>query len=297
MRCLTTLCRFALLGIRYSALIIVTSYAGLGALLAISSWDLAVLERLLFFCVSQTLFVAGIYFYNDWSGWVQDPSEPSKRGHHAMKDGLLTGKQVLGLSIALAFLSLVGYAVLSPTVLCIAVLLQVVTLLYSHPRTNLKGMPFVSYGIHFLFPFASFLSGWILFSDLNGEGLGLAIYMGLLPSSGHFSHEVEHAQEDAAAGIKTHVSVLGQRGVFRLGLVLFLVNSLVFCAVSIRYLDSPLYTVLSLATLSVWTLQAWRYRGWKEGDSAQGFRTFYRWMYAVVFFCMLAIRGGETWLH
>ena len=133
----------------------------------------------------------------------------------------------------------------------------------------------------------------MVFSELTPTGVWLAIHMGMLTLAAHFSHEVEHLDEDIQAGIRTHAMLFGPRSAFRLGLLLFLADSLLFIYVSVRHMESVLCSLLGAAVLLVWCVQLLRLWTCPKLHAVKRFRGSYRVLYACACSALVAFRWLE----
>jgi len=272
---------FLFWGIRGLGIAILFSYPMLGAAFALPEVNRAALLRFLLFFCFHVPFGAHIYLINDWSDARLNPDEPRLRKYQAMKHPEQWGERGVW-TLALVFLAvaLVGFAFLSPVLFAAGVIIAVITNLYSHPRTNFKGVPLLSTCIHFCFVILYFTGGWGLFAAPTPQAFALALYFGLVLSAGHYSNEIEDFQSDLRAGIRTNAIAFGQRRVFRVGLFLFLLSSLYLMVLAgVGWIPPAMAGVGGVLTLA-WVVQIIRFRRWQGGDPIHAFRHFYRILYA-----------------
>lgn len=284
---------FAWWGIRYFDILVLMAYPTLGAVFAIQELTPPVLARFLVFTFFNFLFVAHVYIYNDLSDARLNPEEPLRRSRHALKYPALSSRQVFMCSLGLGAAAFVGFAFISWRLLVVAVLLEAITVSYSHPRINLKGRPVVSTLIHFAGASLYFMGGWAAFQPFTSLELALAVFFGLVLAAGHFSNEIQDFNQDLGAGIRTNAVAFGQRTMFRVGLMLFMLSSAWLLIVSRSLLDHPAYAYAAAALLVVWLIESRRRRSWKGGDSIREFRRFYRALYAALSLALVAIRMSE----
>jgi 4-hydroxybenzoate polyprenyltransferase len=298
---------FLIWGVRWLDFPIFTSFATIGALLAINSWSRTnsgpnlgldsvawpKLVRFLLFTLCNYVFAIHVYTYNDWSDGALNPDEPRRRPRHALKHPVLSTREVLAISAIMGAIALTGYALLSLRLLFMAAFLTVITVTYSHPWINLKGQPIVSTVIHFLGAWCYFLMGWIAFADLNSTGLSLGAFFGLTLAAGHFANEIEDFDNDLTAGIRTNTIAFGQRLMFRIGLILFLASASFFVCLTLWdqvLTPAPVFQFIAFALLYFWLWKSWEYRKWKGGDTIVGFRHSYRLAYATVCAALILIK-------
>lgn len=287
--------KFVIWSIRYFDIMVLMAYPTMGAIFAIDLLELQNSFRLTMFIFFNFLFIAHIYIYNDLSDALLNPDEPKSRSTHALKHPALSEREVFTLSLAMALIALIGFALISWRLFLLALVLEFLTTLYSSSRVNFKGKPVFSTLIHFFGASLYFMGGWVVFESFTVEGMCLGIFFGLVLSAGHFSNEIEDFEQDLSAGIRTNAIVFGQRPVFRAGLFLFLISSLFFLYICIFHLGSFAYIVVCSFLVLGWLVQIRRYWHWKGGDGIRGFRLFYRVVYAGLCFVLVLIRLTE-WL-
>jgi len=281
---------FAMWGIRYFDVILVSSFPNFGAVLAMPDLSLLNIIRLAVFNLFNIIFVTHVFIYNDWCDAKINPSEPDHRTRHALKRRVLSDREILGVNAALLVVSLIGFGLLSIRLLVLVLVIEAVTYFYSQQRVNLKGIPVISLFVHFITSFFYVLAGWILFREFAIPGFFISAFMGLVMVAGHFFNEIDDFEQDLAVGIRTNAVAFGQRSSFHAGMLAFIASSAWFLAGSRLWLTSPAYTWLGGAMLAAWLVQYWRYRKWKGGDSIKGFRSFYRAAYALFALALFSIK-------
>ena len=277
-------------GIRAFDVLVLMAYPTLGAIFALPQVNWVSCGRLAIFSIFNSFLLVHIYLINDWSDARLNPAEPRQRKIQALKrPEIINERQILGLAMLLLALSLIGFYFLSPVIFDLTAVIALLTMFYSHPRINGKGIPVLSTLIHLAFAILYFLAGWTLYRPLSPPAAALGLYFGLVLSAGHFSNEIEDFQSDSQAGIRTNAIAFGQRPVFRLGLALFLLSSLYLLGLAVAgWVDQGFAWIGGTLTLA-WIIQIVRYRRWQAGDPIHTFRDSYRMVYALVSLAMLAL--------
>ena len=281
-------------GIRGFDILVLLAYPTLGAVFALPELTFAAAARLIVFSGLNVLFLTHIYLINDWSDARLNPEEPHQRKVQALKrPELISERQILVLAALLLAAASAGFFFLSRELFLLGLIIAALTLLYSHPRANCKGVPVLSTFIHLAFAVLYFLGGWVLFRPVSLPAAAIGLFFGLVLSAGHFSNEIQDFSSDLQARIRTNAISFGQRLVFRVGLTLFLLSSIYFLALIREGCLPRSFTPIGWIIILLWIIQTIRYRGWKGGDSILAFRSFYRWVYALAAFAMLVLLWWE----
>ncbi|MBI2890802.1 MAG: UbiA family prenyltransferase [Nitrospirae bacterium] len=105
--------------------------------------------------------------------------------------------------------------------------------LYSHPKIYWKGIPVVSNLLHALSGAAFFALGFVSGPGRGMEGLGLAVYFGLLFAGGHLFNEIRDREADCVAGVRTNCVRFGIEAAGRWALVEIVMGTLGLALMSV----------------------------------------------------------------
>lgn len=251
--------------------------------------DVAPLATLL---IANVLLVTHIFMLNDWSGLTSDFADPNKTARVFTARGV--GRRDMGvLTAGLLVLSLLLFSRVGLFALGVAGAIAALSALYSLPRFNWKGRPFLNSLAHFTGGILHFLLGYssLGYSSahaVDGRGLATATFFALIFAAGHLTQEVRDHHGDTLNAIRTNAVVFGQRRAFVASLVLFsLAQILLFVLSILGILPGHLAALVVLFPLQLhWSRQTLR-----EGltyASVCGLQTRYRVLYAGVGLAMVA---------
>src|SRR5436305_6005452 len=170
--------------------------------------------------VADVCLVAHIFMLNDWSGLTTDLSDPNRAAGVFTARGV-GRREIGGLAAGLLALSLLLFSRLTPSALGLALAIATLSALYSLPRFNWKGKPFLGSAAHLAGGALHFLLGYSLGNAIDRRGLAMATFFALTFTAGHLTQELRDHQGDALNAIRTNAVILGQRRTFAATLALF----------------------------------------------------------------------------
>lgn len=252
----------------------------LGAAFAIRHPTLESAGPLAILMVANVLLVAHIFLLNDWSGLTTDLADPNKAADVFTARGV--GRQEIGaLTALLLVLSLVLFSLLGPGTLCLALAIAALSALYSLPRFNWKGRPFLSSAAHLAGGVLHFLLGYSLGNAIDGRGVAMATFFAVTFAAGHLTQELRDHQGDVLNAIRTNAVAFGQRRTFAASLALFtLAHALLLLLALQGIFPFALAALTALYPLHLY----WSFKTLAEGLTYAGIRrlqTRYRALYAV----------------
>ena len=263
--------------IRYSEVILLLGSPFLGVFISLESGTDFMPGRFLLFCPAAFLLIAHVYTFNDWAAYNNE-TERRAGTLSTSRSGLLV------FSAGMAFLSILLFLIISLIACSIAASIIFLSILYSHPRLRLKGLPIIPTLIHLPGGVLLFLLGWALFSSayiIRGGAIGL--YFALVFAGGHLNHETIHSSEDRAAGLNTSAVRFGKEKTFFAGFVIFSLSFLYLAILawihllpfSLIYAAAVLYPAYGYFFLTTW-------RNGLGTVSMISFRRRYRLIYIVL---------------
>jgi 4-hydroxybenzoate polyprenyltransferase len=253
----------------------------LGAAFAIQRPWVESLGPLAILTIANVLLVAHIFMLNDWAGLATDLADPNRASGVFTARGV--GRKVFGgLTAGLLALSLLLFSRLGPSTLGLALAIAVLSALYSLPRFNWKGRPFLSSAAHLVGGALHFLLGYSLGGPIDGRGLATATFFAVTFAAGHLTQEIRDHQGDVLNAIRTNAVAFGRRRTFAASLALFtLAHALLFLLAFKGVFPRPLAALVFLYPLHL----RWSFKSLSEGltyASIRRLQTRYRVLYAVV---------------
>ncbi|HEC77538.1 MAG TPA: hypothetical protein ENI34_00160 [candidate division WOR-3 bacterium] len=183
------------------------------------------------------------YTLNEWGGYASDRLDP-RRMDKPLITGNISTREMLGFSIVNAFFCVVLYAFLNPWLLIIVFFDIAIGVLYDHPKTALKAIPFASFAVLFIVSVNDVLLGWLIFSTEPVKGIIFGIFFGILGLAGISFHEAGDYESDRDAGIKTNAVRFGKKRILTAGFVFYTLSCFYFILLTIlRIIPSDLYPV------------------------------------------------------
>src|SRR6266446_55631 len=192
----------------------------LGAAFAIRHPGVQDLAPLATLVVANVFLVTHIFMLNDWSGLTTDLADPNKAARVFTARGV-GRREMGGLTAGLLVLSLLLFSRLGPITLGLSLAIAALSALYSLPRFNWKGRPLLNSAAHLAGGILHFLLGYSLGHAIDGRGLAIASFFGLVFAAGHLTQEIRDHQGDAVNAIRTNAAIFGPRRTFAASLVLF----------------------------------------------------------------------------
>jgi 4-hydroxybenzoate polyprenyltransferase len=273
--------------IRYRDTIILQGAPILGAVFAMGHATVDKLVALGVFAVASLLLTAHIFALNDWAGAGSDLTDPNKAPAVCLTRGV-SRKQLLLLAIVFLLSSLLLLRLLGGRPFALALWIAGLSLLYSGPALQTKGVPLLSSLTHLAGGELHFLLGYSVFAPLDTLGARIAFFFALSFTAGHLTQEARDYDGDGGSGIKTNAVVFGRSQAFFAGLVLFIVGYGYLIALAVGgFVPRVLAYVIVLWPLHMyWTLRAIR-----EGLSFKSISLLqarYRLLYVVIGVAMAA---------
>lgn len=272
--------------IRYRELFFLQGSPLLGVAFALGTMRPDAMGRVSLFALAGFLLLAHTFTFNDWADFVQDQRHPEKACLFASRDA---SRRELGiLSFALLSVALVLFALLSHLTLVLAVLLASLGLLYSHPVTNVRGLPVASTALHLVAGIVHFLLGYSLYGRMDQRGLWIGLFFGMTFAAGHLNQEVRDHEGDRRNGIRTNAVAFGTTATFAAGQLLFALAYAHLVALALTGLVPPVLRWVGLLYL---VHIGWALRTRRAGltfDSMSRFQEAYRAFYGLIGAAMLA---------
>src|SRR5436305_3625428 len=123
--------------------------------------------------VANVCLMAHIFMLNDWSGLTADLADPNKAAGVFTARGV-GRREIGGLAAGLLALSLLLFSRLGPSTLGLALAIATLSALYSLPRFNWKGRPFLGSAAHLAGGALHFLLGYSLGNAIDRRGVAMA---------------------------------------------------------------------------------------------------------------------------
>jgi len=230
--------------------------------------------------------VAHVFLLNDWSGIDSDLRDPTRAAGTFLAKGVSRteiGYLAMGLlALSLAFFGLVGAAPL-----LMAAAIAALSALYSAPFSHLKGVPLCSSALHLLGGALHFLLGYSAFEMIDGRGLAISGFFGLVFAAGHLTHQARDLEGDWLNAIRTTAVAFGKTRSFFGSLALFTLAYALLAALAVWGLV-PFVLVLALALYPFHLYAAWRaLRAGLTYESLRRLQANYRGIFALIGITML----------
>ncbi|HYH58928.1 MAG TPA: UbiA family prenyltransferase [Thermoleophilaceae bacterium] len=180
------------------------------------------LARLGLLMLGSTALTAHVFVFNDWAGYTSDAHDPRRAGPGSGGHDIGRG-QVGWLAIALLVVAGVALAAVGASALLIGAGIAALSLVYSlSPRLG-KSTPIAASLNHLVGGALHFLLGYTTAGAVDGTGVVLSAFFGLVFAAGHLMQEVRDCEFDSAHGIRTSAVVFGRRRAFLASFGLFTV--------------------------------------------------------------------------
>jgi 4-hydroxybenzoate polyprenyltransferase len=267
----------------------------LGAAFAIRVPGLRDVGPLATLLAANVFLVTHIFMLNDWSGLTADLADPNKAAGVFTARGVGRG-EMAALTAGLLLVSLLLFSRLGPIPLALSLGIASLSALYSLPRFNWKGRPFLNSVAHLAGGILHFLLGYSVGTVIDHRGLAIATFFALIFAAGHLTQEIRDYEGDALNGIRTNAVIFGQRRTFAASLTLFSLAQLILLALTIQgILPRSLAALVALYALQLY----WSIETLREGLTYAGvsrLQTRYRALYAIIGVAMVAALFGAQ-LH
>lgn len=248
------------------------------------TWGDVIRAGLLF--LGSFALTAHVFIINDWAGHASDMRDPRRAALVFARKGI--GRdQVARAAIALLILATVAFAVIGRTALLLGAAIATLSLFYSCLPGLGKSTPVAASVNHLLGGLLHFLLGYTVFHELDGRGLAIGLFFGLVFAAGHLNQEVRDAEGDRLNGIRTSAVVFGSLPTFLASLCLFtLAYALMIGLATFRIMPQ-----LLVWSALVWSLQvAWSVQALRRGlgfETAEWMQRRYRLLFALTGLAML----------
>lgn len=259
----------------------------LGAAFAIADPSVAIIAPLVTLIVANIFLVSHIFMLNDWAGLTADLADPNKAARVFTARGV-GRKEIIALTAGMLVLSLSFFGRLGATTFSIALAIAFLSALYSLPRFNWKGKPFLNSVAHLTGGVLHFLLGYSIASSIDRRGLATATFFALIFVAGHLTQEIRDHEGDAASGIRTNAVVFGPRRTFAASVVLFTLAHVILFALAF---EGILPRVLAALTALYLVQLFWSFEALRDGltfASVSRLQTRYRMLYALIGLVMVA---------
>jgi 4-hydroxybenzoate polyprenyltransferase len=245
--------------------------------------DLAPVATLI---IANIFLVSHIFMLNDWAGLTTDLADPNKASRVFTARGV--GRNEMGaLTIGILLLSLFLFSRLGAITLGLSLAIATLSALYSLPRFDWKGKPFLNSFAHLTGGILHFLLGYSLGRAIDSRGVAIAIFFALIFVAGHMTQEIRDYEGDAANDIRTNAVVFGQRRTFVASLILFAVAHILLLVLALQEI---LPRVLAALVVFFPMQLYWSLETLREGlgfASVSRLQARYRALYAVLGLAMV----------
>jgi 4-hydroxybenzoate polyprenyltransferase len=246
------------------------------------------LEALAILMAGNVFLMTHVFMLNDWSGLAADLQDPNKAAGVFTARGV-GPKEISGLTAGLLVLSLLLFSSLGPMTLGLSLAIAALSALYSLPRFNWKGRPFLNSATHFVGGILHFLLGYSIGSAMDRRGFATAIFFALIFTAGHLTQEIRDHHGDAVNGIRTNAVIFGPRRTFAASVVLFTLAQILLLLLALGgILPGPLAGVVALYPIQLY----WSFKALNEGltyASVSRLQVRYRALYALIGLAMVAV--------
>lgn len=229
---------------------------------------------------------AHIFVFNDWAGYNSDIHDPQRRTLVFARQGI-SRREVAIVAIALLLFANIAFAAVSGLAILLGIAIAALSVLYSYSANFGKSTPIVGSINHLLGGALHFLLGYTLVHPLDGNGLMMSLFFGLVFAGGHLNQEVRDYEGDLLNGIRTTAVVFGRERTFLASLCTF--TAAYAIAVSLATLG--ILPKLLLWSPIVWILHvAWSAQALRRGlgfETARWMQQRYRVLFALIGFAML----------
>lgn len=177
--------------------------------------------RLGLLILGSLALTAHIFIFNDWAGHSSDLCDPRRAGIVYSRQGI-SRRQVAIVAIGLLILSNVAFAAIGSSATLFGAAIATLSFLYSCSPEGLgKSTPVAASINHLIGGALHFLLGYTLFHALDGRGIAISLFFGLVFAGGHLNQEVRDYEGDLLSGTHTSAVVFGCRRTFLASLCLF----------------------------------------------------------------------------
>jgi 4-hydroxybenzoate polyprenyltransferase len=206
--------------IRFDEVFVLQGAPLIGAMFSIGALTMHNIVAAAVLAAGSLCLVAHVYVLNDWSGIQGDLRDPGRAARTSVATGV-SRNQLGGLAVALLAVSLLLFGFLGTTAFVLALAIASASALYSAPAIHGKGRPILNSLLHLVGATLHFLLGYATFTAIDGRGIAVGTFFGLVFAAGHLSHETRDRDVDLLNGIRTNAVAFGQTKAFLASLALF----------------------------------------------------------------------------
>jgi 4-hydroxybenzoate polyprenyltransferase len=192
----------------------------LGCFLGGFSLERSGLLRLALLLAGSLALTAHVFVFNDWAGHSSDIRDPRRATFVFSQRGISSG-EVARVATALLIFANLAFAAVGRSAILLGAGIAVLSLLYSASTSFGKSTPIAASINHLLGGVLHFLLGYTSFRPLDGSGLMISLFFGLVFAAGHLNQEVRDYEGDLLNGIRTSAVVFGCRRTFLASLFTF----------------------------------------------------------------------------
>jgi 4-hydroxybenzoate polyprenyltransferase len=186
------------------------------------------------------------------------------------------------LTMALLAFSLLVFGFLGAATLVLALAIAGLSVLYSAPVFYMKGLPVFGSVLHLVGGCLHFLLGYATFATIDGRGVAISCFFGLVFTAGHLTHEARDCDGDLVNGSRTNAVAYGKTQSFFGGFALFTAAYALLATLAILG-TVPQVLVLSAALYPLHVLASLRaLRAGLSFESLRQLRKCYRVLYAII---------------
>jgi 4-hydroxybenzoate polyprenyltransferase len=244
------------------------------------------LIRLGLLLIGSLALTAHVFVFNDWAGHSSDIRDPRRATLGFDRRGITTG-QVARVATALLIFANVAFAAVGRPAILLGAAIASLSLLYSCSPSFGKSTPIAASSNHLLGGALHFLLGYTLFRPLDGRGLMISLFFGLVFAGGHLNQEVRDHDGDLLNGIRTSAVAFGCRRTFLASLFTFSAAYAILAGLAAL----GILPRLLLWSVLLWPLHvAWSLRALRHGlrfETALWMQRRYRLLFACIGLAML----------
>jgi 4-hydroxybenzoate polyprenyltransferase len=227
-----------------------------------------------------------VFLFNDWADYSRDSGD-LRRSSLGVNGYGTNRKQIAYAAIVLLVLANVAFALVGTSAVVFGAGIAFLSLVYSFSPRLGKGTPIAASLNHLIGGSLHFLLGYAAVRSVDGRGVGISLFFGLVFAAGHLNQEVRDYESDRANGVGTVAVTIGRTGAFLASFCLF---TIAYLLIGVLALVSVLPGIL-MVSAGAWLFQArWTIQALGRGlDSATALwmQRRYRLLFALVGVVML----------
>ncbi len=205
---------------RATEVIVLQGSPVLGTILGIASHDGLALGRIALVVAGSLVLTAHVFLFNDWAGQGSDLNDP-RRTTNVFGNGEISSREIANLVVGLLVVAMLLLAFVGiPALLCGAAI-AALSLVYSGSASWGKGRPIMGSVLHLIGGTFHFLLGYSASHAIDGKGVLIGIFFGLVFAGGHLNQEVRDYDADLRSRIRTNAVAFGCRRAFIYSLLVF----------------------------------------------------------------------------